>query len=336
MERRRCTFTRAWRHGSIFPFFSGFRVCHEILIGNGMHRYRLLEESVEEHSPGSRPSAVKSEGKFVQIGLHMIRAERALVGAEQPPFHKRHHAVYSRKNFVRIHAGTLDRCASMNIVITCRQRVGSQSVGKNHGAKFDMRQKKESQGVGLSVGNDLNAAATESFWMVLFHGHRDENFASGPSPSLAWVNTANHRFIYFHIAGKPRVFGMPNGTTKSVQYCPSSFVGAKPHKTVERFGRNPVLRCHHVPSRSEPYGKWRFCVMKDRARRCRNSTSARFTPPSTIFQSPPRAAKTFRAGKTGRPAQPIQVIETCSIIRKPAEEIGVILGVVLTRLRPDL
>jgi hypothetical protein len=62
------------------------------------------QEPVEEHSPRSRPSAVKSEGKFVQIGLHMIRAERALVGAEQPPFHKRHHSVYSRKNFVRIHA----------------------------------------------------------------------------------------------------------------------------------------------------------------------------------------------------------------------------------------
>ena len=46
-----------------------------------MHRYRLLKEPVEEHSPGSRPSAVKSEGKLVQIGLHMIRAERALVSA---------------------------------------------------------------------------------------------------------------------------------------------------------------------------------------------------------------------------------------------------------------
>jgi hypothetical protein len=88
-----------------------------------MHRYRLLKEPVEEHSPGSRPSAVKSEGKFVQIGLHMIRAERALVGTEQPPFHERHHAVYTRKNFVRIHAGTLDRCASMNIVIFIFQGV---------------------------------------------------------------------------------------------------------------------------------------------------------------------------------------------------------------------
>lgn len=99
-----------------------------------------------------------------------------------------------------------------------------------------MSQKKRSQGVGLSVGNDLNSTAAESFWMALFHGHRDEDFASGSTSTFAWANAANHRFIYFHTAGKPRVFRMPNGTTKSVQHRPSGFVGAKSHKTVERFG----------------------------------------------------------------------------------------------------
>lgn len=83
-----------------------------------MHSYRVLKEPVEEHSPGSRPSAVKSEGKFVRIDRHIIRAERALAGVEQPPFHKRHHTVHSRENFVRVHAGTLDRCASISRAIT--------------------------------------------------------------------------------------------------------------------------------------------------------------------------------------------------------------------------
>jgi hypothetical protein len=51
-----------------------------------MHSYRLFKEPVKKHSPVSRPSAVKSEGKFVQVDLPMVRTERALVGAEQPPF----------------------------------------------------------------------------------------------------------------------------------------------------------------------------------------------------------------------------------------------------------
>ena len=219
-----------------------------------MHSYRLFKEPVEEHSPGSRPSAVKPEGKFVQVSLHMISTERALVGAEQPPFHERRHAVYSRENLVRVHARASDRCASMDIVIPRRQRVGSQSVGKDRGARFNMSKEKGSQGAGLSVGNDLNATAAESFWVGLFYGYRNEDLASSPSPALPWANAANDRFIHFHIAGKPRVFSMPNGATKSVQHRPSGLIGAKPHKAVERFGRNPVLRCRHVPGRSEPYG----------------------------------------------------------------------------------
>ena len=224
----------------------------------------------------------------------------------------------------------------MDIVITCRQRVRSQSVGMDRGAGLDMSQKKGSQACRPQLGNNLNPAASESFGLELFHCHRDEGFASSPSAALPWPNAANHRFIHFHIAGKPSMLGMANGRAKSVKYRPSSLVGAKTKKAMESLGGHPVLRCRHVPSGREPYRKWRFCVMKEGACRCRNSAPTRFAPPPTIFQSPPRAAKTFRARKTGRPAQPIQVIEARSIIRKPAEKISVILGVVLARLRPGL
>ncbi len=237
---------------------------------------------------------------------------------------------------MRVHARALDRCASMNIVISRRQRVGSQSIGKYRGARFNMGQEKGSQGVGLSIGNDLNAAATEPFWMKLFHGHRNEHLASRPSSALSWARATNHRFIHFHVTAKPCVFRMSDGATKSVQHRPSGLVGPKPHKAVERFSRNPVLRCRHVPSRSEPYGEWCFRVMENRARRCRNSSTACFTPPPAIFHAPPRVARTFWTGKTGRPAQPVQVIEASSIVRKPSEEFGVVPGVIHTRLRSGL
>ncbi len=253
-----------------------------------MHSDRLFKKPVEEHPPGPRPSPVKSEGKFVQVGLHMVCAKRALVGAEQPPFHERCHAMDARENFVRFHVRGLEMCASKSIVIPGRQRVGRKSVGQYRGAGFNMSQEKRSQSVGLSVGNDLNAAATESFGVGLFHGHRNENFSSSSSTALSWTDAADHRFIHLHIAGKPCVFGLPDGTTKPVQHRPSGLVGTKSHKAVERFGRNPVLRCRHVPSRSEPYGEWRFRVMEDRARCCRNPATARFAPPTMIFHAPPR------------------------------------------------
>lgn len=85
-----------------------------------MHNNRLLKESVEKHAPGSRSPAVKAEGEFVQVGLYVIDAEGALVGAEQPPFHESRNAVDSGEHFVRLHAGTLDGCASMHIAVARR------------------------------------------------------------------------------------------------------------------------------------------------------------------------------------------------------------------------
>ncbi len=263
----------------------------------------------------------------------MIRTERALVGAEQPPFHKGRHAVDSGKNFVRIHTRALDGCASMNIVTPRSQRVGCQSVGENLGAGLYMSKEKGSQRIGLRVGDDLNATATESFWLNLLHGHSNENLAGSASSAFSGASTANHRFIHLHIAGKARAFSVPNGTTKSVQHRPSRFVGPKPHKAVERLGRNPVFRCCHVPSGGEPYGEWRFRAMEDCARRCRNSATTRFTPPPPITHTPSRAVRTVRTGKSVRPTQPVKIIEASGIIRDPAEKIGVVLWVVLSRLR---
>jgi len=171
----------------------------------------------------------------------MIRTERPLVGAEQPPFYESRHAVYCRENFVRVHARTLDRCASMNIVIPCRQWVGSQSVGQYRRARFNMSQEKGSQGVGLSIGNDLNATAAKSFWVCLFNGHSNKDFASSPAPALFWANASNHCFIHFDIAGKSHVFGVPNGTTKSVQHRPSGLAGANPIRRWSVLAETPFF-----------------------------------------------------------------------------------------------
>jgi hypothetical protein len=222
----------------------------------------------------------------------------------------------------------------MNIVIPRCQWVGGQSVGENLGAGLYMSKEKGSQRIGLRVGDDLNATATESFWLDLLHGHSDENLAGSASPAFSGASTANHRFIHLHIAGKSRAFSVPNGTTKSVQHRPSGFVGPKPHKAVERFGRNPVFRCCDVPSSGEPYGEGRFRAMEDCARRRRNPATARFTPPPSITHAPSRAVRTVRTGKSVRPTQPVQIIEASRIIRVPAKKISVVLWVVLSRLRP--
>ena len=124
-----------------------------------------------------------------------------------------------------------------------------------------------------------------------------------------------------------------NGTTKSVQHRPSGLAGAKSQKAMERFGRYPVFRCCHVPSCSKRYGEGRFRTMKDCASRCRNPATASFAPPPTIVHAPSGSARTVRTGKPVRPTHPVQGLEASGIVRKPAEKISVVLGVVLSRLR---
>ena len=266
----------------------------------------------------------------------MIDAEGALVCTEQPSFHESRNAVNAREHVVCIPTRTLDRCASMHIVVSCRQRIGGQSVGKYLGAGFDITRKEGAQCVGLSIGDDLNAATAEPFWLNLLDGHSNQYLARSASSSFPRASATQHRFIDFHIARKSRALGVSNGTTKSVQHRPSRFVGAKPHETMERLGRNPVLRRRHVPCARKPNSEGRFRAMKDCAGRCRNPPTATFTPPSAIIHAPSRTVSTVRTGKSVRPTQPIQVIDTSGIIRKPAEKIRIISRVVLSSLRLGL
>jgi hypothetical protein len=212
----------------------------------------------------------------------------------------------------------------MHIVVSCRQRIGSQSVGEHLGAGFHIAQEEGAQCVSFSIGDDLNAATTEPFGLNLLDGHSNQHLARSASPSLSSASTTQHRFIDFHIARKSRALGVPNGATKSVQHRPSRFVGAKPHETVERLGRNPVLRRRHMPGRRKPYSEGRFRAMKDCAGRCRNPPTTIFAPPSAIIHAPSCIASTVRTGKSVRPTQPVQVIKTSGIIRKPAEKISIV------------
>jgi hypothetical protein len=150
-----------------------------------------------------------------------------------------------------------------------------------------MSQEKGSQGIGLGAGDDLDAATTESLGVRLLHGHRDESLACRPSPPLPRSNTTNHGLVHFNIAGKSLVFGVSNGTTKAMKHRPSSLVGTKAQKAMERFGGHSIFRCGHVPSRSEPHGEGCLCVVEDRARCSGNPTSASFTPPASITHAPP-------------------------------------------------
>jgi len=49
----------------------------------------VVNRSVKEFSPGCRLASVKSEGKFVEVVVKVLKAHRALMGSEYPAFEQR-------------------------------------------------------------------------------------------------------------------------------------------------------------------------------------------------------------------------------------------------------
>lgn len=167
-----------------------------------MHSNRLLKKPVEKHSPGVRSSAVKAEGEFIQVGLQMVRANRSLMGAHQPPFYESGDSMHSWEHFVRIFARTLDRGTLVGVFGPGCSGIGCQSVSMDRGTGLNMSQEKRSQSASFGVGDDLNPAPAESFGLRLFNRHRDKRLASSSAAALPRPKAANHGLIDFDIAGQ--------------------------------------------------------------------------------------------------------------------------------------
>lgn len=336
MQRRGGCAAHAGRHWPILPSLSWLWVGHEVAKGHRVHGNRLLKKPVEEHSPGTRSSAIKAEGEFIQVGLQVVGANRPLMGAHQPPFYESGDSVHSWEYFVRIFAGTLDGGTLVGVIDPGCSWIGCQSVSMDRGAGLNMSQEKGSQSVSFGIGDDLNSAPAKSFGLRLFNRHRDKGLASSPAAALPRPNAANHGLIHFDIAGQSIMLGVTNGGAEAVKHRPGSLVGAESKKAMEGFGGHPVLRRSHVPGGREPYRKGCFRVMKDGASRGRYTAPTCLAPPSAIAHAPPCVAGALRTRKAVRPTEPVKIIEASGIIREPAEKVCVVLGVILTGHWPTL
>ena len=192
-----------------------------------------------------------------------------------------------------------------------------------------MSQEKGLQRASFGVGDDLDPAPAESCGLRLFNRHRDESLARSPAAALSRANATNHGLIHFDIAGQRIMLGVTNGAAEAVTHRPGSLVGATSKQAMESLGRHPVLRRRHVPGGREPYRKGWFRVMKDGACCGRYPATTGLAPPSAILHTPPRVARAFETRKAVRPTEPVKIVEESGIIREPAENVCVVLGVIL-------
>jgi len=60
----------------------------QLLVGDDVAFDGLLQEALEQQSAAVRVAAVEAEDPFVEVGGHVLRADRAVQGAHDPALHK--------------------------------------------------------------------------------------------------------------------------------------------------------------------------------------------------------------------------------------------------------
>jgi len=328
IQRSRRFVAQLGRHRELLPLNFGLGIGYKLTEGHRMHGNALFDQPVEEHAPMRGLAAVEPKREFIEISLQVIFFKGTLMRTHHPALNQRGNAVYARQDLVGIFAGYLDGRSLVDVFVFGCAWIGCKPVGVDRRAGFDVLLNKRLERFGFCVGDNLQAAAPETFWGEQFHGDRYQHLSFGTAPAFAVPHPSKDGFINLDLPGQHIVPGMADCAPEPVQHRPSRLIGTEPEDTMQRFGGNAIFSSGQMPSGGKPNGQRCSGSVKDRARRSRYTTDTRFTPPPPVFHAPRRDAATVGANKAMWPTNPIKVVKTGSIIWKPRHKFGVVARVI--------
>jgi len=316
------------RHGKLLHYIFWFRVGHKLTKGHWMHGDTLFEQAKKEHAPVRGLAAIEPECEFVQISLQVIFFERALMCTHQPALNERGNAVYARQDLVGLLTGAFDGRPLVDVFVFGGTGIGYQPVGVDRRSRLDVLPNKRLERFGFGVGNNLQAAPPEALGGKQFHGNRHQHLAFCTAPSLAVPHTPEDRFVHFDLFRQHVVLGIADCAPEPVQHSPSGLIGTKPENPMQRFCGNPVFSGGQMPCCGKPHGKRRSGAVKDRARRGGDAIAARIAPPFAVLHAPSLGSVARWARKAVFPSNPVNVVKTGNITRKPRQKLGVVARVI--------
>ena len=106
----------------------------DIGLSDGGGNYRLLEQTTEDQSATARGAAIKPERKL-QVGLQMLRGDRALVGAEDPALEKAGDTMHTGHGDVSGIAGVRKHGLTMHVALLGQLVVGAPAIGAHESTR---------------------------------------------------------------------------------------------------------------------------------------------------------------------------------------------------------
>src|SRR6266536_1374400 len=201
--------------------------------GDVVDLHGLLEQAVEEEAALARAAAVEAEREFVEVEVELLRADRSLVGAEQPALEQRGNAVRARHHDVgRVAAGG-DARRLMDEAGCGESAVALPAIGVDDSAGRDSAADevaKDGAGAIADAGEPEPAAGAARTRLDRDRDDRPVGERAPSEPSRR--GGADRGLVDFDLAGKP--------VSTRTHHRPAQLVQQRPGRLVAAPGRAAV------------------------------------------------------------------------------------------------
>ena len=219
----------------------------------------------------------------------------------------------------------------MDIGVPDRCWVRGQTIGDNDGARLNALKQERAQCWCLSVGDNAQSASPKPSRAESLNGHRHERLPCGTPSSLAGFDATDEHLVDLDLSGKRFAGWTYHGRPQAMQHGPGRLVRTEAQEPMQRLGRYAVLCRGHIPGSSEPNREGRACAMEDCPGGDRHPASTGCAPKPAIAHPPTARGFAARADEAVGPAKPLEVVETCRIVREPRQQIRIAARVIAPR-----
>src|SRR5665811_27083 len=144
-------------------------------------------------------ASVESEHPLVEVGLEVLRADRALHGPQQPALDQCEDSVDRWQHLVRLQARCSHRGAGMPVVVPGRARISRPTVGDHLRAWFDIGLQERGQALRARVGYQAEPDSSET-GAVALDGASEQHLAQRAPPPHSWLRAAEEGLIDLYLA----------------------------------------------------------------------------------------------------------------------------------------
>src|SRR3954462_12031157 len=243
------------------------RVADSTVGGRGCE-HGLLDQAGEAVADALGGAPVEAEDVLVQVPLQVLRADGAVMGAEQPALGEGEHEVDRRQPERRGSPGPGEVDRLVAVALGGEAVVAAPAVGRDLGRAADVAAEEALEARGPGGGHRLPAQAAQPPSLALaapaLDRAGDDRLAGRPAPRLAGPGAADQGLVGLHAPAERLAISRHHGAADLVQPSPGGPVAAEPHLPLQLHGGDAALAGGDEVDGEEPACQAGLGLLEDR------------------------------------------------------------------------